>query len=89
MPPLNGYLGNYSHVGEGATVTYQCSNGYRPSVILTTVCTSSNLWIPAPEAHSCTLVIGNISSTVLISYVNLILCTKIAAAIIPYYKETS
>ncbi len=58
IPPANGYLGNYSHTREGATVTYQCGDEYRPSIVLYSVCADTGLWIPDPEEHNCTFVIG-------------------------------
>ena len=58
MPPTNGYLGDYSHTREGATVTYQCNDGYRPSAVFVSTCTDAALWIPAPDQHNCTFVTG-------------------------------
>ena len=57
-PPVNGFLGNIAHTREGATVTFQCSDGYVPSAVMTSTCTSTRLWAPTPENHTCTLVIG-------------------------------
>ena len=59
VPPNDGYLGDYSHTREGATVTFQCNNGYRPSAVMISICTSTALWIPAPEILNCTLITGN------------------------------
>ena len=58
ISPMDGYLGNLSHTREGATVTYQCNVGYRPSTVRLSQCTDITAWVPAPEDHNCTLVIG-------------------------------
>ncbi len=58
VPPTDGFLGSISHTQEGATVTYQCDSGYRPSAVFISTCTDAALWIPAPEEHNCTLIIG-------------------------------
>ena len=60
MPPTDGSLGSYPHTREGASVTYQCDDGYRPSAIFTSICESTARWTPAPEDHVCTFVIGMI-----------------------------
>ncbi len=60
LPPLNGSLGNYSHTRENATVSYQCDDGYTPSVIMTSKCTNTGIWIPPPEEHNCTVVTGKV-----------------------------
>ena len=58
MKPINGSLGPYDHAREGATVTYQCDQGFRPSLLMTSTCTSTAHWMPPPEMHMCTLVTG-------------------------------
>lgn len=58
MPPMIGVLGSYLHTTEGANVTFQCRDGYVPSAIMTSTCTSNASWTPAPQEHNCTLVIG-------------------------------
>ncbi len=58
MPPVDGYLGNYSHSREGGTVTYQCNGGFLPSDVMISTCTASASWNPAPENHSCILITG-------------------------------
>ena len=56
--PGNGSLGNYTHTREGATVTYQCNDGFRPSQQMTSYCLRTGNWTPPPELHVCTLVTG-------------------------------
>ncbi len=58
MPPTDGRINSFSHTREGATVTYQCNNRYRPSSVFSSTCTSIASWIPAPEEHNCTNIIG-------------------------------
>ncbi len=55
---MNGYLGNYSHTRETAIVSYQCSDGFRPSAIMTSKCTNTGRWIPSPENLNCTFIEG-------------------------------
>ena len=57
-PPTNGYLGNYSHTREGATVTFQCNSGYRPSAVFVSTCPETAMWKPAPEELNCIFVTG-------------------------------
>ena len=52
-------LGSYSHSKEGANVTFQCSDGFEPSTVMTATCTDIGVWNPLPEEHNCTLVEGN------------------------------
>ena len=59
MPPDNGFVSNYSHTREGATVTYTCDAGFRPSMEFNSTCSSTGYWTPDPEFHNCTLVQGN------------------------------
>ena len=58
MPPTNGSLGNYAHTREGATVTYKCDDGFRPSAIHNSTCSITGYWTPDPELHNCTFVQG-------------------------------
>ena len=46
------------HKREGGTVTYQCNDGYRPSLSFISTCTEDAMWMPDPEEHNCTLVVG-------------------------------
>ncbi len=64
--PTDGFLGNYSHTREGATVTCQCDIDYRPSAAFTSLCVATTEWTPAPNEHICTFVTGTV--TVIISY---------------------
>ena len=56
--PPNGSLGSYPHTREGASVTYQCDIGFRPSTVFTSVCGSNTTWILNPSDHVCTFVEG-------------------------------
>ena len=57
--PNNGsVIDNYDHTREGATVTYLCDDGFRPSQQMTSNCTSSGNWVPLPQEHMCTFVTG-------------------------------
>ena len=58
VSPVNGYLGNYSSTKEGTNVTFQCNEGYVPSIVRVTTCNSYGLWYPAPHIHNCTLTEG-------------------------------
>ena len=59
---LNGFVGNYLHTREGATVTYQCNNGFLPSSTMTAMCANTAKWIPAPEQENCTLFVPGMIS---------------------------
>ena len=74
---MNGYLGNYSHTRETAVVSYQCSDGFRPSAVMTSICSDSERWIPSPENLNCTLIEGIIFMliiVVIIQQFNLSIC---------------
>ena len=58
VSPSNGSVGNYSHTREGATVTYICDAGFRPSMEFNSTCSNTGCWTPDPEFHNCTLVQG-------------------------------
>ena len=58
VAPVNGSLRTYLHTREGATVTYQCNDGFRPSRVFTSVCTNTTEWIPPPHLHICSFVTG-------------------------------
>ena len=58
IPPSNGSVGQYLHTREGATVTFWCNDGFRPSAIVTSICNSTGRWTPDPEQHSCIFVQG-------------------------------
>ena len=58
IPPMNGNLSSYPHTREGATVIFQCNDGYTPSTPVASTCTRNASWIPAPEEHNCILVEG-------------------------------
>ena len=58
MPPMNGTLISYLHTREGATVSFYCNKGFRPSSIVTSTCTNTTLWIPQPHEHGCVFVDG-------------------------------
>lgn len=59
-PPTNGSVGNYLHTRKGATVTYQCDDGYIPSTVMTAMCTDTTKWVPLPEIHDCVLFVAGI-----------------------------
>jgi hypothetical protein len=54
LPPVNGTLSEYLSISENATVSFQCNEGYMPSLVQNTTCTSES-WIPNPAKHNCTL----------------------------------
>ena len=56
--PIDGYIGYYLHTREGSTVEYGCNDGFRPSANRLSICSTSSMWIPLPEQHVCTLVVG-------------------------------
>ena len=55
---MNGSLEDIVHTREGATVAYQCDNGFQPSQTIISTCMSTALWLPPPEMHMCTLITG-------------------------------
>ena len=59
LSPINGSLGNYSSTKEGVSVTFQCNEGYVPSIVGVTTCNSYGVWYPAPHEHNCTFTDGN------------------------------
>ena len=60
VTPTNGSLGSYVHTREGATVTYMCNDGFRPSAIFSSTCVSTARWTPDPEQHNCTFIQGTV-----------------------------
>ena len=64
VPPANGHVVEHSHSREGASVTYMCNDGFRPSSISTSVCSDSMMWAPPLEEYNCTLVVGETTSWV-------------------------
>ena len=39
-------MGTYNYTSEGATVIYQCADGFHPSTVMTTTCTNTAQWVP-------------------------------------------
>ena len=66
--PINGYLGNYSSTKEGTNVTFQCNEGYVPTIVRISTCNRYGVWHPAPHEHNCTLTEGNIDDNCKYSY---------------------
>ena len=58
IKPINGNLGEYFSTRERVNVTFQCNDGYVPSVTNTATCNNHGMWEPAPEEHNCTFVEG-------------------------------
>ncbi len=58
--PANGSAGNYPHTREGATATFQCDDGFRPSQLMIATCTSTAEWMPLPQSLLCTFVTGQL-----------------------------
>ncbi len=58
MPPMNGFLGNYSSTKEGDNVTFQCHEDYDPSAVMVSTCNSSGIWDPRPMDNICIFVEG-------------------------------
>ena len=60
-PPINGYLSSYPDTKEGTIVTFQCdADEYVPSVVLDSTCSNLGMWVPDPEQHECTLIVGKL-----------------------------
>ena len=57
---MNGDILNYTSQEVGATVTYICDDGFRPSQVLMSICANTSLWTPPPDAQNCTFVVGKI-----------------------------
>ena len=53
-PTCNGNIGGHSNSSEGASVTFQCNDGYFPSTERTSICTGDG-WSPLPADNNCTL----------------------------------
>ncbi len=52
--PINGSVSDYLDNRIGATVTYQCNDGFIPSVEMTAICSNETVsWLPAPDQHVC------------------------------------
>ena len=58
IQPINGNLGNYSSTKERSNVTFQCNEGYVPSIIRISTCNSFGMWSPAPQEHNCSMIEG-------------------------------
>ncbi len=56
QPPTFGSLvENISIPKEvGTNVSYTCNQGYVPSAVFSSTCTSPGLWMPDPVEHICT-----------------------------------
>lgn len=52
---MNGRLGAYSGTLEGARVTFQCDDGYVPTIVGIATCKTNGRWTPDPVDHVCTL----------------------------------
>ena len=53
QPPTNGSLGEYVKTTKGSNLTFQCNDGYIPSIVMTAICIDG-VWDPPPEEHNCT-----------------------------------
>ena len=58
IPPMNGILGNVSRQDVGATIQFQCNEGYRPSGLMISTCSITAQWEPPPDQQVCLFVIG-------------------------------
>ena len=59
QPPMNGSLSNYVKGVISAALSFQCDEGFVPSVVRMSMCfNSDNIWIPSPEQHDCKPVEG-------------------------------
>ena len=58
---MNGNLGNYIRGITNGILTFQCDDGFIPSVPRTAVCSdSSNIWNPLPDEYICIPVEGDV-----------------------------
>ena len=57
-PPVNGTVDTPDHTREGSSVDYRCDDGFRPSANFTSICDNTTLWIPPPQSHICTFIVG-------------------------------
>lgn len=55
---MNGRVIGFTDSKEGTPVSYQCVEGYVPSIVLNSTCTNLGVWEPVPAEHNCTLVEG-------------------------------
>ena len=60
MPPDNGYITNYASSKIGNTINFQCDDDYIPSILMSSTCTFGGFWVPPPEDHNCTFVVGKL-----------------------------
>ncbi len=49
-------MGTYNQTREGASVSYQCNDGFRPSPMMSAICARTAQWVP--PITLCTLVTG-------------------------------
>ena len=58
QPPNSLYENVPSHGIEGSKLTFKCNHGFRPSHLITSVCTDDAKWYPYPREDTCIKVIG-------------------------------
>ena len=56
--PLNGHVHNFINSKLMDTISFQCSEAYVPSLVISSKCIFGGFWIPDPEEHNCTLIVG-------------------------------
>ena len=54
LPPVNGYIGDYTSNAEGSVVTFYCNEGLAPEGQMNATCDSNGSWTPNPDKVVCT-----------------------------------
>ena len=54
LPPVNGYIRDYTSNVEGSVVTFYCNEGLAPEGQLNATCDSNGNWTPNPAEVVCT-----------------------------------
>ncbi len=50
---MNGSIETYINTKEGNNITFQCDEGFVPSLVMKATCNSRVMWEPLPENHIC------------------------------------
>ncbi len=75
IPPINGSIDPYNVTTEGATISFQCDDGYVPTALIASICNRSlSEWTPPPQLHNCSLLQGNLACHVQAIAANLLSC---------------
>ena len=54
LPPVNGYIRDYTSIVKGSVVTFYCNEGLAPEGRMNATCGSNGSWTPNPAEVVCT-----------------------------------